>query len=71
MPPLKGYAALAQKCWDAFEKITDGLMSSYSVLGQTFNKHNLTELADLAERMERKASAQAHGYRSAADISTT
>jgi len=73
MPPVQTYAVLAQKCWDAFEKIVEGQMSNYSILGQNFTKHNLSELADLARDFERQATTEESGrsYRSAGDISRT
>ncbi len=62
----KEMAALYRK---AIVQIVSGTVSSYSVLGQSFTKHDLKSLEDLCEYHERKYSTSLVGSRAVADLS--
>lgn len=66
--PLKNPEEMAEMYMAAIEKIVAGTVSSYSISGRSFTKHNLPELEDLYRYWLGKAGEKRHGFTTTADM---
>lgn len=66
--PLKSAEEWAELYQTAIEKIVAGTVSSYSISGRNFTKHNLSELEDLCRYWTAKAAEAKHGFTTSADM---
>jgi hypothetical protein len=65
---LHSYAELAEKADAAVFSLLSGTVSSYSIAGRTFTKHDLRALQEIAEYYRQMASQEKHGQFGVADF---
>ena len=69
MPRLPTYREKAEAYETAIEALLTGGVSSYSVAGTSFTKHNLEALERLAQYYRSRAEAETTGFTTVADMS--
>jgi hypothetical protein len=66
--PIKSASEWAELYQAAIESIVAGTVSSYSISGRSFTKHDLGTLEDLYRYWLGKAAEQSHGFTTQADM---
>ena len=66
---LKSHKEKAQQYDDLIDKIVANPNLSYTAMGQSFTKHDLEKLENLAEYHRKKAVEDTYGARAVSDVS--